>query len=126
MTIHYLIASADDFNWMPVPQSMVPGCPAGLEYLSQIDRLLVSRFREGRIVALANSTVYHCVLCICRNDITVQTFLSTTDVFFLSPGVFQSTRTYRVRNAQGQDVFNVEEGMTVPNTTCYDHVQRNE
>ena len=29
-------------NWMPVPQETVPGCPPGLEYLTQVDQLLVN------------------------------------------------------------------------------------
>lgn len=35
---------------MPVPQATAQslGCPAGLEYLTQLDRLLVSRYREGK------------------------------------------------------------------------------
>ena len=40
-------AASSDFNWMPAPQAAVPDCPAGLEYLVQIDRLLVSKFLEG-------------------------------------------------------------------------------
>ena len=40
-------AAGSNFNWMPAPQAAVPDCPTGLEYLVQIDRLLVSRFREG-------------------------------------------------------------------------------
>ena len=30
-------------NWMPVPQETVPGCPPGLEYLTQVDQLLVNQ-----------------------------------------------------------------------------------
>ena len=35
---------------MPVPQETVPGCPPGLEYLTQVDQLLVHQqieFLEG-------------------------------------------------------------------------------
>lgn len=39
--------AGSNFNWMPAPQATGPDCPAGLEYLVQIDRLLVSRFLEG-------------------------------------------------------------------------------
>ena len=39
--------AASGFNWMPAPQGAALGCPAGLEYLTQIDRLLVSRYLEG-------------------------------------------------------------------------------
>lgn len=39
--------AANNFNWMPTPQVRIPDCPAGLEYLVQVDLLLVSRLREG-------------------------------------------------------------------------------
>ena len=36
------------FNWMPVPQVPgIPDCPAGLEFLLQLDRFIVSRYREA-------------------------------------------------------------------------------
>jgi hypothetical protein len=38
-------------NWMSAPQEVVPGCPPGLEYLTQIDQLLVNQqveLFEGR------------------------------------------------------------------------------
>ena len=41
-------AAGNNFNWMPAPEAnLIPVCPAGLEYLVQLDRLLVSRFLEG-------------------------------------------------------------------------------
>ncbi len=33
-------------NWMPPPQEVVPGCPPGLEYLTQVDQLLVNQMIE--------------------------------------------------------------------------------
>ena len=30
-------------NWMAPPQETIPGCPQGLEYLTQIDQLLVNQ-----------------------------------------------------------------------------------
>ena len=38
-------------NWMSQPQEVIPGCPPGLEYLTQIDQLLVNQqieLFEGR------------------------------------------------------------------------------
>ena len=31
---------------MPIPQVSIPNCPPGLEYLTQIDQLLVKQKRE--------------------------------------------------------------------------------
>lgn len=38
---------AQPANWMPPPQEVVPGCPPGLEYLTQIDQLLVNQMIEA-------------------------------------------------------------------------------
>ena len=32
---------------MPAPQEVVPGCPPGLEYLTQVDQLLVNQMIEA-------------------------------------------------------------------------------
>ena len=40
-----LLGGPGGFNWMPVPQetACLQDCPAGLEYLLQLDRFIVSR-----------------------------------------------------------------------------------
>lgn len=43
MQTFHIIAVA---NWMPPPQQVNPGCPPGLEYLTQVDQLLVNQMIE--------------------------------------------------------------------------------
>ena len=33
-------------QWMPMPEVNLPGCPPGLEYLAQVDQLLVHQLIE--------------------------------------------------------------------------------
>ena len=47
-----LIAPGGGPQWMPKPE--VPGCPPGLEYLTQIDQLLVHQ-----AVQLLDGKLYH-------------------------------------------------------------------
>ena len=96
---------------MPVPQVTAQslGCPAGLEYLTQLDRLLVSRYREGKNPQLP-TTIWPALeikllslLCGCIHIHFLHCLTSTS-------GFMQPVRTYRIRNNQGQDVYYIDEG----------------
>ena len=57
-----MAARPPDIAWMPAPQAPV-GCPPGLEYLSQIDQLLVHQqveLLEGRVWPIPSSRVPVC------------------------------------------------------------------
>ena len=93
-------------QWMQAPQAPV-GCPPGLEYLTQVDQLLVHQqieLLESKLVYLDNcagSQLHHFVF---------HTVLTG----------FETQNKYRVRNALGQQVyFAAESRQSVKHVTSF-------
>ena len=87
---------------MPAPQQVVPDCPPGLEYLLQIDRFVVSLRGVYALFTIDEVNT--------PSPLRVRDFMYCLCAF---PTVVTSGWTghyvYRVRNAEGQDIYSVEQ-----------------
>ena len=93
---------------MPAPQQVIPDCPPGLEYLLQIDRFIVSLRSKYALCTIDDSW----------SHTQSQTFIA---VYYLCVQRFCTVVTsgwtghyvYRVRNAEGQDIYSVEQSKII-------------
>ena len=94
---------------MPIPQVPgIPDCPVGLEFLLQLDRFIVSRYREG------GTYVRICTAPITKSMpakpvyIKYDRFVGHT-LPFCAGFSLGNVRSYRVRNSLGQDIYFVQQ-----------------
>jgi len=84
--------------WMIAP-SGIPNCPAGLEYLTAIDQLLVHQKVE------LFEGLYHIVLC----ELKMLTFFH----FLIAFVGFETANKYTIKNSMGQMVYFAAEGTII-------------
>lgn len=89
---------------MPIPENITPGCPPGLEYLTQIDQLLVHQQIEIFESMLQTLEIKYCIYYIMwLNTSTVVLYVSTVVTNF------ETENKYRIRNTLGQQVYFAKE-----------------
>ena len=77
-------AGGKQIQWMAPPQQTIPGCPPGLEYLTQVDQLLVNQQVE---LFESTFTTYCWLYCTCACACTCTCMCSKKDI-----GIVEETR----------------------------------
>lgn len=100
-------------QWMP-PPPVPANCPPGLEYLTQIDQLLIKQqveLLEGKCLELG--CLFRCFflwLQVIFSDLCACTYIFIClDTFTAFTG-FETNNKYKILNSMGQQVFFAAEG----------------
>ncbi|XP_036073344.1 phospholipid scramblase 1 isoform X3 [Oryzias melastigma] len=97
-------------NMYAVPSPGIPGCPPGLEYLTQVDQLLIKQKVE-----LVEGRVCFCIHSAAQLTVYSRAFFVLTHEALVG---FESNNKYEVRNAMGQNVFYAVEENDCLNRQC--------
>ena len=103
-------------NWMPMPEmSYLQGCPSGLEYLTQINQLLVHQQIELLECTFytSNRSGFLCRMIFYK---FLEVYLFHTCLYALINVVvtgFETENKYRICNTLGQQVYFAKEGKSV-------------